>query len=370
MQLKSLVCLALFAGLAGCASLPSSGPTGGEIVRSASSPASGPIRIVEVRTIADLPVPASAALPGDILPELPPRPTDMIGPGDVLDIHIFEAGVTLFGSGGAAALGDSGSNPAVQVQTLPPSRVDDDGDIRIPYAGRLHVAGRTIEEVERMVQRSLRGLSQNPQVEIDITNAITNSVIVNGEVAKPGRLVLETNREKLSDVIALAGGYRGSAKDLSLRVERSGHVAQMRLSELLENPQADVLAYPGDRVTLLQKPWSFSVLGASGRVDQLPFNRSKVSLMEGVAQAGGANASYGDPAAIFVFRYDAGGKPVVYHFNMMTAGAYFLAQKFMLRDNDVIYIGTASANRPSKLIQLISQLFSPLVVVENGARAF
>jgi protein involved in polysaccharide export with SLBB domain len=35
---------------------------------------------------------------------------------------------------------------------------------------------------------------------------ITNSVIVGGEVVKPGRLVLNTNQESLSDVVALAGG--------------------------------------------------------------------------------------------------------------------------------------------------------------------
>jgi polysaccharide export outer membrane protein len=48
---------------------------------------------------------------------------------------------------------------------------------------------------------------------------------------------------------------------------------------------------------------------------------------------------------------------------MMNPGAYFLAQNFQMRDKDVLYFGNARANQPSKLIQLISQLFSPLATV-------
>jgi polysaccharide export outer membrane protein len=68
-----------------------------------------------------------------------------------------------------------------------------------------------------MIRSSLRRFSQNPQVIVSQATVITNSVIVSGEVARPGRLVLQTNREMLSDVIALAGGYRGTARDVLLR---------------------------------------------------------------------------------------------------------------------------------------------------------
>ena len=55
--------------------------------------------------------------------------------------------------------------------------------------------------------------------------------------------------------------------------------------------------------------------------------------------------------------------PKVYHLNMMNTGSYFLAQRFAMRDKDVLYFGNAAANQPSKLIQLISQLFSPILTV-------
>ena len=373
MQVRNYVNLVLLAGLCGCASLPNSGPTGGQIVKSIAAPGVEPIRLVEVVTGGDLPV-ATAVVSVAPLSELAPPPTDMIGPGDILDISIYEAGVTLFSGGGAteSQVSQVGVNPGVQVQKLPPTRVDDSGDIAIPYAGKLHVVGRTVGEVQAMIQRALRGVSQNPQVLIAQREVITNSVIVSGEVAKPGRLVLQTNYERLSDVVALAGGYRGNAKDLTLRVTRRNENIDFRYSDLIANSKLDTRVYPGDRLMLINDPRTFSIMGASGRVDQVPFIRSSVSLAEAIATSGGTNPNLGDPAAIFLFRYvkDEQGLdvPTVYHVNLMKAGSYFLTQRFAMQDKDVLYFGNASANQPSKVVQLISQLFSPILTVTSAVQ--
>ncbi|HEX7857789.1 MAG TPA: polysaccharide biosynthesis/export family protein [Sphingobium sp.] len=376
MQAKNIVYLATLAALSGCATLPSSGPTGGQVEKSAIEPIDGssPIQLVQIRTVADVPNSVADTPLAALLPELTPPPTDMIGPGDVLDINIYEAGVTLFsGAGGGSSVASQiAVNPGVQVQKLPPTRVDDLGDITIPYAGTLHVAGITTGEVEAMIRHSLERLSQNPQVIVTLGQAITNSIIIGGEVTKPGRMVLQTNRETLSDVIALAGGYRGNAKDLLLRIVRGSRSVDIRVNDLIDNPKLDVRAYPGDRLLLISNPRTYSVLGASGRVEQIPFSRSSTSLAEAVATAGGVNPGIGNPAAIFLFRYneDEQGNevPVVYHLNMMKTGSYFVAQRFAMRDKDVLYFANAAANQPSKLIQLISQLFSPILTVTSAVQ--
>jgi polysaccharide export outer membrane protein len=373
MPVKNIAFLALLAGLAGCASLPSSGPTGGQIRKSAIAPQDGsaPIQLVQIHSATEVPTPAAATIPAALLPDQAPTPTDMVGPGDILDINIYEAGVTLFaGPANTGALTQLTANPGVQVQKLPPMRIDDLGDITIPYAGTMHVAGLTTGEIEAAIRNSLNRLSQNPQVIVTLSEAITNSVIIGGEVAKPGRLVLHTNRETLSDVIALAGGYRGSSKDLMARIMRGPVSANVRINDLVENPALDIRIRPGDRLMLVDDPRTYSILGASGQVQQAPFRRSTVSLAEAVATAGGVNPNLGDPAAIFLFRYvrDEQGveRPVVYHLDMMKTGAYFIAQKFTMQDKDVLYFGNAAANQPSKMVQLISQLFSPILTVTSA----
>ena len=38
----------------------------------------------------------------------------------------------------------------------------------------------------------------------------------------------------------------------------------------------------------------------------------------------------------------------------------------MMQDKDVLYFGSAAANQPSKMVQLISQLFSPILTVTSA----
>lgn len=374
MRSTGLVLLSATVFLGACSTLPSSGPTGRQIQRAAVADTKLGLTLIEVATSDSIPLPLPPE--SSALIDRAPPPTDMVGPGDVLGVVIYEAGVTLFAgpsaTAGAASAISGSIDSGARAQNLPELRVDDDGNITVPYAGRLHVLGKTVGEIQTEIRRALRGFSQNPQVLVTRREVISNAVIVGGEVSKPGRLVLHTNQETLSDVIALAGGYKGRAVDLALRVNRSGQNVQFRLDSLFENATLDVRAYPGDRLTLISDPLSFSVLGAAGRMEQIPFATSKMTLAQAVASAGGPSSAAGDPAAIFVFRYvddptqPGTRKPVVYHINMMNAGSYFLAQNFQMRHRDILYFGNARANQPSKLVQLISQLFSPILTVTSA----
>jgi polysaccharide export outer membrane protein len=364
---------ALLSMVAGCSSLPVSGPTGHEIVKQQRDPKTGMhFRLVEVADFSDLPVSATLSpIPVDdrVIPA-----TDLIGSGDTLAISIYETGVPLFASNALGTnAGSGGFDSAAHVTNLVPMRVDDQGDVLFPFVGRIHAAGRTPAGLQAVIRTALHGMSQNPQIAVTITDSLTNGVIVGGEIAKAGRLTLQTNHETIADVVALAGGYRGDPKDLVLRVERDGRTSDFRLSDVMSGPDRDMMSRPGDRIDVILKPLSFSAMGATGKVDQLPFGSSSTSLAEAVAMAGGANPSLGNAKAVFVFRIELGpdGKPapIVYHVNMMRAGSLFLAQRFPMQDKDVLYVGNAGFNQPSKLIQVISQLFSPAVAIESGAIA-
>lgn len=368
---KSAPAVATALLMAGCAALPTSGPTGASI-RSQIAADVGElgIQLVQVETVNDLP--RAPAPPPEFRPDYTPGPpTELVGPGDVLNIAIFETGVALFGRPTSTAAGAAPAfDPSARSEQFPPMRVSDQGTIMIPFVGPLNVAGRTTSEIERMIRQALRGKSQNPQVLVSIAEGLTNSVIIGGDIARPGRLVLPTNRERLSEVIALAGGNRGEIKDLLVRVSRNDTVQEWRFSDVLDNPSYDVRIYPSDRITLIRAPRTFSVLGAPGQTSQFPFPAAKTSLIEAVAMAGGANPMSGNARAIFVFRneLDEAGNdvPIVYHFNMMQASSYVLAQRFDMKDKDVVYVGNALANQPSKMIQLVSQLFLPFLVLQQS----
>lgn len=368
--------------VAACSALPVSGPTGASIQRaarqaSAAGPtASLPFKIVEVVDASV--VPAAAPVPRSPLPVPLAPPTDLIGPGDVLNITVYEAGVSLFGRGATRVSGSSipgmaapstAAGETTQQERVGGIRVDDQGYIRFPFIGRVRAAGRTTSELQTTIRDRLRGMSQDPQVMVSLDQSITNSVVLAGEVTKPGRFTLSTNRETLNQTIALAGGYKGEPKDLVARVQRNDGSFEIRLSDLLDMPDRDVPIAPGDTITLVSRPQSFSTLGAANRTEQIRFPRGRISVAEAVALAGGPNPQAGDAAAIFLFRYvptPAGTEePVVYHLNMMRPGAMFLAQRFMMKDQDLLYVGNAQANQPTKFVQLLSQLFIPVATVRT-----
>lgn len=364
------VAIAAAATVAACSTIPSSGPTGSQLrSQIEAGPGAIPITLVEVRSIADLPQRASNPLVFSDDYTQPP-PTELVGPGDVLRIAIYETGISVFGRGGGAAGGaEQGFDTSSRAEQFPAVRVDDDGMISLPFIGEIAVSGRTTNEIERIVRNAYRGKSQNPQVLVSIAEGLTNSIIIGGDVRNPGRLVLPTNRETLSDVIALAGGNTGELQDMLVRIQRGGVYGEFRLSDILSEPQQDVRIFPSDRIQLVRAPRSFSVLGAAGRNAQIGFPTPSLSLIEAVATAGGANPNSGDPRAIFLFRFvpqpDGTETPTVYHFNMMEASSYLLAQRFAINDKDVLYVGNAEANQPTKLVQLVSQLFFPLVTLER-----
>lgn len=352
--------------LASCASLPSSGPTAGDIRRGVREGNELGFNIVDVTPALLADVQTRTAAADGALPTLASLAAtgrnDVVGPGDILQIGIYEVGVSLFGPAPTAG----GFSPSARGEAFPGVVVDRDGAITLPYVGRLVVEGRTPSEIQDMIVRGLRGKSQSPQALVVVRENVSRTVYVAGEVRRPGRMNLSLQSERLLDAIALAGGSANTAEDTIVRFTRGNTTLEERLGRIRGAAPDDLTLIPGDRIELIRRPRSFIVLGATSRVSQIPFETGDLSLAEAVARAGGPNDSIADPSAVFLFRYDpaapgAGEKPVIYRLDMMQPASYFVSQRFAIRDKDVIYIANAAANRPAKMVAIINQLFSPFV---------
>lgn len=364
--------------LAGCASLPSSGPTAKEIVR-ATAPERNTmgIRVVPVngdvlgRMLAregagdvGLPTLAAVARAGR---------NDVVGPGDQLDIGVFEVGVSLFGGTRASA---DAFDPTAQGQRFPAVTVDRAGTIRLPYAGTLQVAGKTPNEIAAMVERAYRSKSQAPQVMVSVRGNLSDTVFVSGDVRKPGRLDLSLQNERLLDAIATAGGATAPTPDMVVRFTRDGMQIEERLDRVHAGSPDDLVLVPGDRLELVRRPRSYVVLGAANRPSQVQFEQSDLTLAEAVARAGGPNDNAANPRAVFLFRYDppeagqptgtaTAPEPIIYQLDLMDPASYFLAQRVPMHDKDVLYVSNAGINRTGKFVGIINQLFSPFVAART-----
>lgn len=99
--------------------------------------------------------------------------------------------------------------------------VDSDGTIDFPELGRVHIAGKTREDIAKLIKSRLlaEDLVRDPVVLVNFDELYVN---VLGEVGHPGRQELTKNGMTILDVIGMAGdvGLNGLRKNVKvMRVE-------------------------------------------------------------------------------------------------------------------------------------------------------
>jgi polysaccharide biosynthesis/export protein len=260
---------------------------------------------------------------------------------------------------------------------IPDQPVASDGKISIPYAGRIEAAGRTPDEVQHIIEERLAQKALDPQAMVVVKRSAANSVSVAGEVIGGARVPLSPGGDRLLQVIAAAGGANAPVHDTVVRLSRDGVTASVPLATLVADPGQDIFAEPGDVLTLVKRPQTYAVFGATGKNAALTFTSDRLSLTEALAKAGGLLDQRADPRAVFLFRYEPvslvqalgepiataahdGLSPIVYRLDLMEANSYLLARRFPVHDKDVIFVADAELMPVYALFQVISQVTGPL----------
>jgi polysaccharide export outer membrane protein len=383
--MKVIAVIGVLAGLivAGCSSLPTAGPTASDVKHQEIKDSEVRFDLVDID---DNVVAALLASRGETFHVRfkkygrPPQPR--IGVGDSVVVSIWEAaGGGLFGASATDHV-SAGSRSV----TIPEQMVGQDGSISVPFADRVPVAGRLPVEVQKTIERRLAEKAIEPQAIVSVTRSVTNSATVTGEVIAGARVPLSLKGDRLLDLIAAAGGAKTPVYETFVRLSRDGITATIPMEMLVSDPAENIYAYPGDVLTLVRLPQSFTVFGATGLNTQVNFTAEKMTLVEGLAKAGGLLDLRSDPAGVFLFRFEPPGivktlgrpqlgtgpdgtSPVVYRLDLSDAKSYFLAQRFPIHDKDIIYVANADLNELQKFFTLLNTLTGPVItgiVVKNA----
>ena len=367
-----LVLACIVPAIGACSILPSTGPTAEELVHSAQQHNPLGFKIVDVSP-AVLPIIANVENAPAPLGPVSGVP-DKIGVDDVLQVTVFETGLGLFSSGIQSGTTTTVNGNAVAT-ALPPMTVGADGAIAIPYVGRLHAAGVSVEDLREYIEDKLAKskIASQPQVVVSLVTNLSNTVLVSGDVRNPGRYPLTQTPERLLDAVTLAGSNLHFAYDTFVTLTRGNHQQRMALGAIDPLLPQNVLLEPGDRVYVAYEPRTYTVFGASLKPSEINFDTQQVTLAQALARSSGLNDDKSDPHGIYVFRFERADVarqlgldtnapivPVVYHVNMKDPTSYFLAQQFQMRDHDLIYIADAKGTQLHKFLELISAAFVPL----------
>ena len=102
--------------------------------------------------------------------------------------------------------------------------VDGDGDINLPYLGRINVAGKTLSTVTSEVKTALEGYIADPAVTVKMIN---NYVSLLGEVQQPGKYPIYKDRLTIFQALAMAGDLTDFSNRQKIQIIRptgSGNV--------------------------------------------------------------------------------------------------------------------------------------------------
>ncbi len=317
------------------------------------------------------------------------EPPDLrIAIGDTISLTIWESatgGVLGAGTGAPAktspALGlqpgaPSAGSTGVSAETVPGLQVGPDGAISVPYAGRIRAAGRSPAQLQQAIEEGLAGKAILPQVLVIVDRSVANTVTAAGEMLNGARIRLTPDGDRLLQVIAAAGGAKAPIRDVFVRLSRGGVTATIPLETLVSDPAENIYAEPGDVLTLVEQPQTYSIFGAAGTNAAITFKSDRLSLTEALAGAKGLNDNRANPTGVFLFRYEPdsvvrafgqplaagaprGISPVVYRFDLGDAKTNFLAREFPVRDKDVIFVADAPTEQVRKVFEVIGEVVGP-----------
>jgi polysaccharide export outer membrane protein len=160
----------------------------------------------------------------------------------------------------------------------------------------------------------------------------------------------------------------------AIEISRKNVTVMMPLGRVIRDPKQNILLAPGDVVTAIYQPQTFSVLGITGKNAEIPFEAQGISLAQALARSGGLNENLSDARGVFVFRFEDakifnsfgktvaganGTVPAVYNIDLTDPASFFVTQNFPVQNHDVIYVATSPARQFEKFLRLLVMFTSP-----------
>lgn len=293
-----------------------------------------------------------------------------LGPGDVLSLTVLPQ--------------EKFSTPNILIRS--------DGFITVPGAGEIQVAGNTVMEATDKIAERLSVRLRNADVTLSLLTPRSATVYLAGAVMHPGSFQMLQNPEQsntedkpaeirldmlLSNVLANAGGLLPTADLAHVRISRgdSGIKQEVDFWRILREGEADqdVWVNPGDSITvpylkdqmamsdedfqlymrssLAPKTIPVRVIGHAVQPNIIELDSQSPFLNTAIAKAGGY-APEATRHAVAIRRFTTDTK-----FSTLFVDPAKI--DFVLRPNDVIYIGENKVYKSGRFMQQAAMILSP-----------
>lgn len=219
-------------------------------------------------------------------------------------------------------------------------RVGANGKAQLALIGDMTLAGMTGQEAAEAIASELRNrkLLLRPQVNVLVKEYASQGVSVVGEVQHPGVYQVLGSRTLL-DLVSMAGGLTNVA-DTRVTVKRRGGaeekiMVRLRTDDAETSLANNVQVYPGDLI-VVPRAGIVYVLGDVNRPGGFVMQDSgKITLLQALAQAGGASKTASLNKAVLMRKNDKGYESTKLHVGRIELGQ---DPDLELHANDILFV--------------------------------
>lgn len=248
-------------------------------------------------------------------------------------------------------------------------RVGEDGMLFYPYVGVVAAAGKTVEELRRLLTEGLAPFIVKPQLDVRVVAFRSQRTYVVGELVKPGVQAITDIPLTVAEALDRAGGPSPAADMSRATLARDGTTYRIDLNALYQEGDItqNVLLQDGDVLNIPDRAQNkILVMGEVLKPDSQLMVKSRKTLAEAISDAGGVNAFSSDPRRIYVFR-NRPDRPLVFRLDGKTPDALLLAERFELEPRDVVYVDTAGISRWNRVLSQLLPSFGVTTRLLPGA---
>jgi polysaccharide export outer membrane protein len=299
-----------------------------------------------------------ASQASDLAPQMAPLMGSVapykIGLGDLLTVQLpdhpdLQAALAPAAGGTGAADGFSPGGGIL---------VRHDGTIQFPFIASLHVAGLTENQARDQLAQALSRYLRNPQVQLRVSSYRSQRIYIDGEVRNPGIIAIGDLPLTLPDALSRSGGISATGDTSNMVLTRNGKSYPINLPLLTQqgiNPM-DLLLQSRDVLRVASKEESkIFVIGEIQRPAALLMHQGRMTLNEAIGESNGLNPATSNAGQIYVVRTTAADdtQPMVYHLEARSPAALVLAEKFILKPRDVVFVDPVPLATWNRVINLI-----------------
>jgi polysaccharide biosynthesis/export protein len=242
-----------------------------------------------------------------------------------------------------------------------PFEVPEDGLIGIPYVGEIQVLDQSLSQAGTDLEARLKPVSQTARVSANRILRLPRTANVLGEVSTPGPVSLERAGINSLDLLASAGGPKGSEHLFYYTLRRGSKEYLFDFVGFRRNP---FIIEEGDLLTVTTDSSNrYHVMGAINRPVSISFPMPDPTLADALGSATGLNESRSDPSGIFVFR--KGTPDIVYTFDIKKPTTMALMQRFPIQGEDIIYVTEAPLVRWNRMLSQILPMMVPQMITNT-----